>query len=362
MPSTREQLEKVARDVAEKAQETEGKLAIAAAGTAATVAAGAGLRKALSRADEDDALAGPSSYRLLDEEPVGAGIKRIVLARVDDALAELHGENGGEPADAIHEARKDIKKTRSAIRLVRDQLGDDLYRRENQHYRGIGRGLSDSRDAEVLVETLDLLCERFGEPVRERYGPLRAHFEQQLQSIREDGSEQRAMAAACSALGEGRGRIETWSLDGDGWQLIGPGLHRTYRRGRKRLRDVEEEPSVTNLHEWRKRVKDLWYQLRLIRNAEPELIGHQIRDADDLADHLGDDHDLGLLREASAKWPQGFESAADQRLLSELIDRRRGELRFAATSLGGRVYREKPKRYVKALEQRFRAGRQREPV
>jgi CHAD domain-containing protein len=340
----------------------EGKLVLAAAGTAATVAAGAGLRKALARADDDDASAGPSSYRLLDGEPSGAGMKRIVLARVDNALGELHGEAGSEPADAIHEARKDVKKTRAAIRLVRTQLGDDLYRRENQHYRDIGRELSESRDAEVLIETLDLLCERFGEPTRERYAPLRARFEQQLQSIREDGSQQRAMAAAASALAEGRGRIETWPLDGDGWQLIGPGLHRTYRRGRKRLRDVEEEPSVTNLHEWRKRVKDLWYQLRLVRNAEPELIGHQIRDADDLADHLGDDHDLALLREAAAKLPQGFESAGDQRLLSELIDRRRGELRFAATSLGGRVYREKPKRYVKSLEQRWRAWRQREPV
>ena len=98
---------------------------------------------------------------------VGEGIKRIVLARADDALGQLRGEADTSPAEAVHEARKDLKKIRSAIRLVRKSLGDELYRRENNHYRDIGRELSGFRDAEVLVETLDGLQERFGERITE---------------------------------------------------------------------------------------------------------------------------------------------------------------------------------------------------
>jgi len=303
-----------------------------------------------------------TAYTLLESEPVGDGIRRIVLARVDNALAELRGYTESTPAEAIHEARKDMKKIRSAIRLVREALGDDLYRRENQHYRDIGRELSGLRDAGVLVETLDALAERFGPAQDERYAGLRDRFQQELKERREDGSQEREMASAAAALTAGRGRVETWPLEGDGWELIAPGIHRSYRRGRKRLREIEQRASDETLHEWRKRAKDLWYQLRLIQEAEPELIGTLAAQAHDLSDHLGDDHDLVLLREQAQRRRDDFGEAGDQRLLLELIDQRRGELQFAASSLGERIYPEKPKKFVKRLRTRWKLWRKREPV
>ena len=71
---------------------------------------------------------------------------------------------GTEPAEAIHEARKDVKKIRSALRLVRHEIGDDVWRRENEHYREVARGLSGFRDAEILVQALDGLGSGSGRP------------------------------------------------------------------------------------------------------------------------------------------------------------------------------------------------------
>jgi len=48
--------------------------------------------------------------------------------------------------------------------------------------------------------------------------------------------------------------------------------------------------------------------------------------------------------------------------LIEEIDQRRGELQFAAISMGERIYDEKPKRFAKRLERRWEAWREREPV
>jgi CHAD domain-containing protein len=298
-----------------------------------------------------------SAYRLLENEPVAEGIKRVVITRVDKALGHLEGDGEEEHADAIHDARKDLKKIRAAVRLVRDALGDEIYRLENAHYRDAGRLLSGFRDAEALIESLDSLQGRYRGETQLRFSALRLSFEEDLRAHREGGRQERAMAEAAGALRVGRDRIASWPISGDGWELISPGLRRTYRRGRKRLRDVEEDASVGSLHEWRKRVKDLWYQLRLIRNAELELTGHLIRDADALADHLGDDHDLALLRVAASERRDRFDKAADQRLLLDLIDRRRGELRFAAVTLGGRLYEEKPKKFMKRLERRWLAWR-----
>ncbi len=360
MNASRRQIEKSARKALERVG-GDHRLPIAAAGAAAAAAAGAGVRRLIS-GHRNGAISDSTSYRLHSGESVSAGIKRIILARVDNALAELRGDTESTPAEAIHEARKDMKKIRSAIRLVREALGDDLYRRENQHYRDIGRELSGLRDAEVLVETLDALAERFGPAQDERYAGLRDRFQQELQERRKDGSQERAMASAAAALTAGRGRVETWPLEGDGWELIAPGIHRSYRRGRKRLREVEPEVSDETLHEWRKRAKDLWYQLRLVQEAEPELIGTLAAQAHDLSDHLGDDHDLVLLREQAQRRREDFGEPGDQRLLLELIDQRRGELQFAASSLGERIYSEKPKRFVKRLGTRWKLWRKREPV
>jgi CHAD domain-containing protein len=284
-------------------------------------------------------------------------MKRILTAQVDDAIAQLRGEAGTDPAEGIHEARKDIKKIRSALRLVRDELGDDVWRRENDHYRDVARLLSAHRDAEILVEALDGLGERFGSAARDRFDALREQLDEENRAAHDDGTIERSMAGAAAELAAGRARIDTLRLDGDGWGLIAPGIHRSYRRGRKRLKAVEEEASVTNLHELRKRVKDLWYQLRLIRDIDRPMIGALADHAHDLSDHLGDDHDLALLRDEVKRRRGVFASPADQRHLLQEIDQRRGELQFAAISLGERIYDEKPKKFTARLSKRFRRSR-----
>jgi CHAD domain-containing protein len=352
---SREQLEKSVRRALQEAKDPRKAVVLAAAGTAA-VAARLGIRR---HQDGDGRVFDSGAYELLEGEPVGQGITRVILARVDDAIAQLRGEAGSEPAVGVHEARKDIKKIRSALRMVRDELGDDVWRRENEHYRDVARTLSAFRDAEILVEALDSLGERFGAPARERFARLRAELEREVRAAHDDGSIERAMTTAAGELSAGRPRTAQLDLDGDGWELIGPGLHRSYRRGRRRLRAVEEEASVANLHELRKRVKDLWYQLRLIRSAEPHTIGALADHAHDLSDHLGDDHDLALLREEAGRRRDAFAEPGERRNLAELIDRRRGELQFAAISLATRIYAQKPKKFTRRLSARWTDWRER---
>jgi CHAD domain-containing protein len=328
--------------------------ALAAAGAATAAAAGIGIKKLR---DSDGEASDSTAYRLLDGEPVGLGIRRVLKAQVDDAVAQLRGEAGNEPPEAIHEARKDMKKIRSALRLVRDAIGDDAWRRENDHHRDVARKLSSHRDAEILVESLDGLRDRFGPAARERSETLRQQLDEENRAAHDNGTIERTMAGAAAELIALRSSLDELALDGDGWELIAPGIHRSYRRGRKRLRSVEKEASVTNLHELRKRVKDLWYQLRLIREADRPMIGALADHAHDLSDHLGDDHDLALLWEEAQRRRDAFASPADQRHLLQEIDQRRGELQFAAISLGERIYAEKPKKFTARLAKRFRRSR-----
>lgn len=278
-------------------------------------------------------------------------MRRIALARADSALERLaEAERADDPAAPIHGARKDLKKLRAAVRLLRRELGDDLYRAENVRYRDAGRQLSATRDAEVKLETLAALGERFPERLTlEATGEWRAELEAERERAVADAHGGASIAIARNAVEAGRGRIGAWPLRTDSWKLLEPGLGSSYRRGRRAMRRAAANPVGENLHEWRKRAKDLWYHLRILEEALPASLASAIEEADELADTLGDHHDLTVLREDLF----GRELPTPRRpVLVEAIEQRQGELAAAALERGEALYAKRPK----AFRRRLRRG------
>ena len=153
-------------------------------------------------------------------------------------------------------------------------------------------------------------------------------------------------------------------LDADGFDAMKPGLRRIYRRGRKRMRTARREPTTENLHEARKRVKDLWHATQIVRPAAPKKLKRLSRRFHDLADLLGDDHDLAVLREYVERHPQAFDDDASRRALLAVLDRRREALQRDALKLGKRLYAQPPKRFVGRIERGWekRAAKRPEPL
>jgi len=105
------------------------------------------------------------------------------------------------------------------------------------------------------------------------------------------------------------------TLDPDGFAALKLGLRRIYRRGRKRIRVASADPTTENRHEARKRVKDLWHATQIVRPAAPRKPKKLSRRAHDVADLLGDDHDLAVLRDDVEMHPQCFDDEASRRAL-----------------------------------------------
>ena len=104
-------------------------------------------------------------YRFLEGETVPDGVRRIALEQIDKALElTTAGSKAGENLDkAIHDTRVSCKKLRGLLRLVRFELDDETFKRENLFYRDANRSLSSVRDTAAMVETLDKLIERFAD-------------------------------------------------------------------------------------------------------------------------------------------------------------------------------------------------------
>jgi CHAD domain-containing protein len=289
------------------------------------------------------------SYRLRRKETPADGIRRIALGRAEAATERLRDVDENELAATIHGARKDLKKLRSVVRLVRGDLGGKLYRAEDRRYRDAGHRLSSSRDAEVKLEMLAALGERFeGDLPRE---PMHRWEEALLEDrdrlVGAQGETRRQIEIAVEAIEAGHLGISRWPLETESWKLVGPGLTEGYRRGRRSLKRTLKRPSAKDVHEWRKRVKDLWYQLRIVGEAWPEPIGEMADQAHQLADLLGDHHDLAVLAEDLAERRE----VGGRKAFRAAIERQQEELLDSALRIGRRLYAEKPE----AFERRFEA-------
>jgi CHAD domain-containing protein len=259
--------------------------------------------------------------------------REILLHQLREAVHELAVRKPN-----IHGARKQLKRARATLRLLRPAIGDDSYRRENIAARDAARPLSKARDEEVLSQAHAGLVERFGQAAD---GGLHLHH-----GARELSAAQ--LDRIKTALERSMTRAREWQLEDADWNCIEKGLRSTYRRGRHALRRSRKDRATDDLHEWRKQTKYLWHQLQVVTPLAHGPIGELADEFHQLADYLGDEHDLAVLRErASGKLP-------------ELIDRRREELQDKAFALGERLYADKAKTFVHDLEKRWNDWQQRE--
>jgi CYTH domain-containing protein/CHAD domain-containing protein len=293
------------------------------------------------------------AYRLKTKETASAGVRRIALGRIEKAVERLDEVEESELAAAIHGARKDLKKLRALLRLVRHELGKKAFKAENRRYRDAGRLLAGSRDAEVKLETLSRLRDELDDLPAEGWERWRALLESERDQLaREDSAGQ--IAGAIEVIEGGRRQLGQWSSRTDSWALVGPGLARSYRDGRKAMEEALADPGDDTVHDWRKRAKDLWYQLRIVREAWPELLGVTVDQLHELADLLGDHHDLALL---AADLRSHADVIGDRDEFEAAIEARQEQLLNAAAALGRRLYAEKPKAFERRIKRYWRAWR-----
>jgi CHAD domain-containing protein len=336
-----------------------------------------GVGVALARAERERRAAlrarAARSATLLADEPVAAGLERVMLGQLDLAIALL--EDDAAPMDAdgrtVHETRKAIKRLRALVRLLGPTLGRKRQRRESKALRDCARALAGARDAQVMVATLDALLERHpklgvkrhgrsGAGVRRLHAQLLAEREQATGAPASGLTERDRRRAVASDLRAIRARVLEWDLrerPGDSAALFAAGLEGIYRKGRRRRGRARRREDLTTMHQWRKSVKDLRYAAETFERRAAKRASksakrlHSVaRRADRLGELLGEEHDLALLAGVIRGHPEHF--AGDKRTrkrLLELIARRRKVLRRRALREGERLYRHKPKAFVRRL-------------
>jgi CHAD domain-containing protein len=273
--------------------------------------------------------------------------RQALLARLERAAAGL--KDGKSSDRSIHEIRRDLKRARAALRLLRECFGEAEYRRGNSLLRDAARVLNPVRDAKVLFVTLRSHDPHLGAPnpgtfMRRLYRVLgerrrAARRELKRSDLIRAGRTLRELGSRAGALTERR--LRRHSIDEP--------LKRAYRSARKAFARARRHETDEDLHEWRKQVKYLSNELEVVLDLGPPRFHKSHRRAHKLAERLGDDHDLALLtqevlRNATAAHAPSRDDHV-QEFLAHLARRRR-TLQRKAFRLGERLFADRARRYT----------------
>jgi CHAD domain-containing protein len=295
------------------------------------------------------------SHQFGRQEAISDALKRTSSELLVAAEQSLSAGVAHHQTRAVHAARKAIKQERSLLRLVRDAVPDKRRRQENAALRAAARRLSDTRDAAVMLAALDDLAERYaGQVPRPVYEVVKDRVRAERPAFA-DLSDAGPEAAAAAELADVRRRVEAWPVRGRETRVIVGGLHRTYRDGRRAMRAAAAQPTDDALHTWRKRTKDLWYELRFVGNVCGGMAAGHAREAHRLADLLGDDHDLAVLHATLRRLAS--QAPTDVDAVIGLLEHRRHQLQAEARLLGARVYAEPPDAFARRIGRLWKAGR-----
>ncbi|MGH8947753.1 MAG: CHAD domain-containing protein [Acidimicrobiia bacterium] len=294
------------------------------------------------------------TFRLHPGEPLGLGLKRLGVEAIDDAISGFY-EGEEMFREAVHRTRKSTKRIRAMLRLVRYEVGEQVYQHENGWMRDTARLLSEVRTSSVMVQGVS--------DIREMYEPLLAEgtFDEVLErtTIYRDRTEQRVMEdpaivpRVVANLERARGRYESWPTDPDArsvygigirhdFRAIGPGLEAMHARGRHQMVAAYKTQRPESFHRWRKRVKFLKHQMEILTPLWPEVMIGMAVTLDRISELLGQDHDLAELLHALADRPDLCPNPLERSLMSALAEQRRSDLQTACRILGRRIYAETP--------------------
>jgi CHAD domain-containing protein len=293
------------------------------------------------------------SYVFDQREALDVTVRRVAREELEDAIGKLHG--GEDDRDTrIHDVRKDLKKLRALLRLLRSELGAATYARENDGFRQLSHRLSGAREAAAIAATLQTLLA--SQHVSEtRFSALREQLAERRRETHAQGLDDGTLHAIEHELRLALSRVSGWPLERPTWEAVAPGFRRAYTRGKRAMRRAYQEPSAENFHEWRKRVKDHLYHTRLLSSIWPEPLKGRRAALDTLAELLGDDHDLAELTRV-VRESAGGDPAEREQLLA-LIEQRARELRERAYWLGARMYVEKPGALLARMHAYYQAWR-----
>lgn len=252
----------------------------------------------------------------------------------------------GNSATSVHETRKALRRSRAVLEMLAGALPKSERKAVRRALRDARRALSTARDHAVAPGTLGSL-------------PLDEADQATARKVLDNAAEAQPPGAELAQLvGESATRaaaqleaIQAALPPTIKWSLVVDGVAGVYddaRRARRRAKD-----SRSWFHTWRRRTKELAYQLQLIaEHAGPRVAAIQAELAA-VNESLGPAVDLIMLRDYVTTHSQGITPADLERQVA-VIDAQLDDQMKAARKAGADSFEQKARKFAKRLTKAVR--------
>ncbi len=295
--------------------------------------------------DQLGPLTTPASSAIQDAAALRKALVQAFESAAQEARDAVAAIEKGAPA-AVHGARKALRRARAVLELVGTALPKGERSAVKTALQEARRALSTVRDHAVAPETLAQLTLDDGD--RATATRVLANAAEALPATAEIKQLLAESAARAAAQAEALQAALPQSVE---WTTVTEGLRNTYREARRASHGAKRSKSW--FHTWRRRSKELVYQLELLAShAGPRLaaIHDELSGA---TETLGPAVDLIMVREFVATYGQGIAPEAIEHL-QEAIDQQLGELMKSARKTAREAFQTKPKKLEKRLSKSVR--------
>ena len=251
----------------------------------------------------------PDFVKLKEIKPALAGYIRESLALFSLSVVPVE--------DAVHDASVLMKKARSVVRLIGEQMDTEFIVRERQALREVGRILCSWRDISVLRKALKSLKKRHPDI----FSKLEDNEKINILMIKPEASqeltveEKNSLGQIVDILNKTGYRIRFEPMGKLDPHLLIKSLEATYICVVNNYMICRNNPKPANLHEFRKRTKDFLYQLWFFRPLNTSVVKALEKKLDLITQNLGKYNDLSqLLKEMGYR----YEYTANHPALDEL--------------------------------------------
>jgi CHAD domain-containing protein len=298
------------------------------------------------------------SFELHERKHIDDELRKMSRRQLRRAGETLAGANASTLKTAVHESRKSLKKVRAILQVL-EQSGADVSRKDEKRLKRTARELSALRDAAAIIDTFDRVRRRYPTRVPEHtYGILRRGLSRAAELRERQARREGVVDRAVEQLDRTRKAAKGWTAPSLDVAMLIDVAADSYRRSRKAMKRAGVSRQSAALHRWRKTLKTLWYQLRLLKpltTGVASLVGELKR----LETELGEDHNLVVLG-ATLRGCQDLRwMRREVRLVEQLAARMRPPLRKRALALGRRLHRRKPRAFARWLRSASKPRRRR---
>jgi len=248
--------------------------------------------------------------------------------------------------EAVHDARKALRRARSVLRMVAPALPKSERRAIEQTLQEARRSMSSTRDHAVAPVALERLV--LGDEDRATASRVLENAARALPAV----AEIKQLVHDAAARAATQLEVLDAALPAEvPWDVVREGIEDVYGEARGARRSAKR--STPWFHAWRRRTKELTYQLDFVAEHSGPRVAAIHGEMASISDLLGPAVDLVMLRDFVETHGQGIPSG-ELRHLQQAIDAQLADLVKEGRRAARDTFRQKPKKFGKRLTKAVR--------